>query len=84
MSKLREAIANAEPQLVAAEERAMAFALFCDGLEQGGFREFAQRGRVIADDSFRAILQLRQERSLRAAMQEERDRTRALLMARTK
>jgi hypothetical protein len=48
--------------------------VFADGLEQGGFHDYAQRARVVARETIWLADMLQAERSARVAMQEARDR----------
>jgi hypothetical protein len=48
--------------------------VFADGLEQGGFEDYAQRARVVARETIWLADELAAERSARKAIQEQRDR----------
>jgi hypothetical protein len=65
-----------------AEQLARSFIAFCDGIEEGGFADYAGRGRALAREHLEALEQLKAERSARLAIQAERDRFRELLLAR--
>ena len=64
---------------VNAQERASAFIVFCDGLEEGGLGEYARWGRLLARELLEALEALDAERSARVAIQEARDRAVELL-----
>ena len=53
--------------------------LFCDGLDEGGFPEYARRGRVVARELLAALDALDGERSARVALQERCQRQEAIL-----
>jgi isopentenyl diphosphate isomerase/L-lactate dehydrogenase-like FMN-dependent dehydrogenase len=79
--KLREAVEAAGGVLAQAEQRARDLIVFADGVEEAGFRMYAQRARAVADDLLRVAGDLRAERSVRVAIQTERDRLRAMISA---
>lgn len=53
-----------------ARQDATSFIVFCDGLEEGGFAEYARRGRVVARGLLAALDALQAERSARTTLQE--------------
>ena len=71
--KLREAIERADERLKRMEQDARDLIAFADGLEEGGFRDYAQRSRVVARDLLTCASELRAERSARVAIQKQRD-----------
>jgi hypothetical protein len=62
-----------------AADRARAFVEFLDGFEEGGFPEYARRGRLIADELERVAEELDAERSARRALQERCERQQEIL-----
>lgn len=66
----------------AARPHAEAFVAFCDGAEEAGLVEFAQRGRTIARELLDALDMLDAERSARRAMQERCERLEEILFER--
>lgn len=64
------------------EKNARDLVVYCEALEESGFRGGAQRARIVANDLIRLVQILRNERSLRLSMQEDRDRTRSLFLKR--
>ena len=48
--------------------------VFADGLEQGGWGDYARRARNVARDALWALDELEAERSARQAVQQARDR----------
>ncbi len=48
--------------------------VFADGLEQGGWGDYARRARLVARDALWALDELAAERSARQAVQQARDR----------
>jgi hypothetical protein len=65
-----------------ARTRAQAFVSFCDGAEESGFRDYARRGRAVADDCLEALDQLDAERSARRALQERVEGLEEILLER--
>ena len=65
-----------------ARQRAGTFVAFCDGAEEAGLVDYAQRGRMIARDLIEALDQLDSERSARRAMQERAERLEEILVSR--
>jgi hypothetical protein len=55
------------------ERDARELVVFADGIEENGFRRLAQRSRCAADDILQLVTELRAERSVRMAIQEQRD-----------
>jgi hypothetical protein len=54
---------------VRARREAEELIVFCDGIEEGGFADYAQRGRVVARELIAALADLAAERSARVALQ---------------
>jgi hypothetical protein len=52
-----------------ARDRAQAFVLFCDGMEEAGFGRYARQGRAIAAELLTALDTLEIERAGRVALQ---------------
>jgi len=66
--------------LTDAEQRARDLITFADGVEAAGMTTYAQRARVVAHDTLKLAEQLRGERRLRIAMQNQRDEARRLFL----
>ena len=66
------------------KQRANELIVFADGVEEGGFPEYARRARATACDTLELVEQLAAARSmnLNIALTSERDRLRGLLMLR--
>ena len=72
--KLRETVERADEHLKRMEEDARELIAFADGLEEGGFRDYARRSRVVARELLQCAADVRAERSARAAIQAQRDK----------
>jgi hypothetical protein len=64
---------------MSARDRAHAFVLFCDGMEEAGYECYARRGRAIADDLLTALDALDTERAGRLALQERCERLQEII-----
>lgn len=73
---LDELVERADRILARREEEARALVAFADGLEEAGEATYARRSRSVARDLLETARELREERSLRVAIQNERDRVR--------
>jgi hypothetical protein len=79
--KLREAVERADQRLRRMEQDARDLIAFADGAEEAGLRTYAQRARSVARDLLQCAGDVRAERSVRVAIQEERDRILAMVAA---
>lgn len=57
-----------------ARDRAQAFVLFCDGMEEAGYGRYARQGRALAAELLAALDALDTERAGRVALQERNER----------